>query len=497
MTSEKQRSRLRHRRLARLAIFLSLSTNVAAGQFASPAPASPRAMEAVKKGIVASKQQDYLLAIRYFQEARVQAPQSPEIFVNLGLAEANIPGRELRAICWFEAYLAANPGARNAAAVKEEIDALEVKNQSNLSRLIKLMEDEVGKMPAAHRSADLSDVAILWAKAGDLAAAGRIADGIGDTAYKSRAWQVIAYAQVATGNIAEAQKIADRIEDPLYKSRALQAVASAQAAAGDWPCAKQPFLAAQEPIDLIVDLPARDRAEAELSATESDAGYSSMGFKTANLIQDPSLKHDALARVDRLFHADDYSEKSCSEAAKLVAAGNTPVADVYFRIARSSAEKIPDDGEKCYRMLQIAIEWSKTTELADAWETLVAGQEAPNLIVQPARKHNARKNLAIAEAQIRAHAAANRDPKSATPPVLIHPAVSVWLARLDDDNSDPMKWKSILGGDCPLNTLLFLDLRGYLRTLPAGTPQALFDTHSTMAWCMVRAQNVVDQMLKG
>ena len=62
---------------------------------------SPAAQEAINNGIIATKVPDYLLAIKYFEEARKAAPQSPEVFFNLGLAESKIPGRELRAICWF------------------------------------------------------------------------------------------------------------------------------------------------------------------------------------------------------------------------------------------------------------------------------------------------------------------------------------------------------------------------------------------------------------
>src|SRR5262245_48478893 len=69
----------------------------------------PEAQEAFDKGVIAAKQKDYQVAIRFFQEARTLAPDAREIFFNLGLAESKIPGHELRAICWFGAYLAANP----------------------------------------------------------------------------------------------------------------------------------------------------------------------------------------------------------------------------------------------------------------------------------------------------------------------------------------------------------------------------------------------------
>ena len=75
---------------------------------ATPAPLAPEAQDALKKGIIAAQQQDYMLAIRYFQDARKLAPDDPEIYKDLGLAESKIPGRELRAIAWFGAYLTAS-----------------------------------------------------------------------------------------------------------------------------------------------------------------------------------------------------------------------------------------------------------------------------------------------------------------------------------------------------------------------------------------------------
>ena len=100
----------------------------------SRADLPPDAQAAVDKGILAAKDaQDYLLAIRYFQDVRKIAPGEPDIYYKLGVAESNIPGRELRAICWLEAYLAVDPTVPNAAAVKKQIDILDVKSQSRAS----------------------------------------------------------------------------------------------------------------------------------------------------------------------------------------------------------------------------------------------------------------------------------------------------------------------------------------------------------------------------
>jgi hypothetical protein len=92
------------RRLLTLAACLSFAQPLAAlAQTTATAPLPPAAQEALDKGIIAAKVPDYLLAIRFFEDARKLAPDAPIIYLNLGLAESRIPGRELRAIAWFGA----------------------------------------------------------------------------------------------------------------------------------------------------------------------------------------------------------------------------------------------------------------------------------------------------------------------------------------------------------------------------------------------------------
>src|SRR4029079_3179532 len=112
--------------------FLAWAPCVSWAQTASGTSLPPDALDAFNKGVIAAKQnKNYPLAISYFQDARRLAPGVPMIYLNLGLAESKIPGRELRAIAWLGAYLEANPNAPNADAVKEQIDVLDVKSRDN------------------------------------------------------------------------------------------------------------------------------------------------------------------------------------------------------------------------------------------------------------------------------------------------------------------------------------------------------------------------------
>src|SRR5258708_27678135 len=153
MTSRKRRSGFQWVCAALIFVFV-IATNAGWGQAAAPAPLPSAAQEALNKGIIAAKVPDYLLAIRCFAEARKLAPAAPVIFMNLGIAESKMPGRELRAIAWFGAYLAATPDAPNAAAVKEQISVLEVRNQSNVLRFLKTVQVAADQIPVNRYSVD-------------------------------------------------------------------------------------------------------------------------------------------------------------------------------------------------------------------------------------------------------------------------------------------------------------------------------------------------------
>jgi ankyrin repeat protein len=142
----------------------------------------------IELGLLLAKQQDYLDASQYFQNAQKLAPDISDIYGYLGLVESKIPGRELRAIAWFGAYLAATTNAPNANAVRAEIAELQATCQTNTSRLIKSIETAAMNMPdcADHgtntigyqRDYCLMEVGELYVAYGDFDSARRIAQFI-------------------------------------------------------------------------------------------------------------------------------------------------------------------------------------------------------------------------------------------------------------------------------------------------------------------------------
>ncbi len=277
------------------AFCLSLAQPFAAlAQTNQPGQLPPVAQEFMEKGIIAAQQQEYLLAIRLFQDARKIAPAAPILFFNLGLAESKIAGRELRAMTWFGAYLAASPDAANAGAVKEQITVLDVKNQVNLSRLIRTAEDAAKQFDEARvfpRYTSLGAVAALWAKSGDLETAFQIADSMPDASLKGATLKTIATAQAEAGDIADAQKTTGSIQDAWQKIRAQGAIARVQAKAGD-------IAGAQKTTDGIKD-DGSDKSAALYTIVEAQAraGDIAAAQKTINRIQSDFYKGRAQAAI--------------------------------------------------------------------------------------------------------------------------------------------------------------------------------------------------------
>lgn len=134
-------------------IVLGFSTS-AKGQSPEPSAASEipaEAREAIRKGKIAAEQKAWMVAIDYFDQARIAAPDAPAPLLDLGLAEAQIRGRELRAICWLRAFLALAPHYPKAAAVRDQIDRLDVQAEASADELVKLLKTVSTKLTKADR----------------------------------------------------------------------------------------------------------------------------------------------------------------------------------------------------------------------------------------------------------------------------------------------------------------------------------------------------------
>lgn len=272
-------------------------------------PLSPAAQELLRKGVIAAQQQDYLLAIRYFQDARKLAPNDTEIFKDLGLAESKLPGRELRSIAWFGAYLSADPNATNAAAVKQQIDVLHVKCQSNIARLIQSVQDAAVRIPIGdanawpipgtyHRDEALSEVAILWASFGDFENANNaiglmVDDPLGEVELARKniiVWRRdTAVDKAEIGDIVGAQVDVKLLPDS-SSDYVKEFIASAQAKAGD-------IEGAFSTAESIQDANDRNGAVGRIADAQTKAGDVTSALKTINLNPQLSYKNTTLRDI--------------------------------------------------------------------------------------------------------------------------------------------------------------------------------------------------------
>ena len=93
---------------------------------------SPAAKGAYLRGVAAAGQKDWKLAIKYFGQAREEAPTWPDALYNLAYSHQQAGGRELIVIAWYRAYLAAAPGADDADKVRIWIAEREIKVESRV-----------------------------------------------------------------------------------------------------------------------------------------------------------------------------------------------------------------------------------------------------------------------------------------------------------------------------------------------------------------------------
>lgn len=187
---------------------------------------SPDAQQAIAWGKEAAQSKNYHLAITYFEMARAAAPNAPEIYGYLGLTESKISGRELRAIAWYGAYLAANPRAANAAAVNNAIAELMKTSENNIASLIKTWETAVANMPDSvdrgphtngwRRDFAWSNVGTWYAWYGTIEDARRIANAINavpDPYMAGGVFTAIIETQLKAGDMAGAKRTLKSIRD--------------------------------------------------------------------------------------------------------------------------------------------------------------------------------------------------------------------------------------------------------------------------------------------
>jgi tetratricopeptide (TPR) repeat protein len=331
----------------------------------------PAAQEALDNGIIAAKVPDYVLAIRYFEEARKIAPDAPVIYFNLGLAESKIPGRELRAICWFSAFLAADPNSPNAASVKEQIQILKIKSQSNISRLITNLQDAAIKMrtPMGH---GLDGIAGFWAKSGDIQAAFKAVTLADDDSRRDGAYSEIAYAQAKAGDIPGAVKTAAMIKKIWDRTHSFLNIAAVQIENGDLAGTESSIAEAKRAADL----------ETNWSKAHLLTEVGQMQIKAGNMTGARSTLKEAAAVTDLNWYSDDTITKIHTQspiAESQIAAGDLEGAKQTLLMAFRNSELITEPKKRLEEQGLFIIRYqSQAGDIKNALKTFDSFQKAYN-----------------------------------------------------------------------------------------------------------------------
>ena len=330
-------------------------------QTTAPSALPPAAQEALDNGIIAAKVPDYVLAIRYFEDARKIAPDAPVIHFNLGLAESKMPGRELRAICWFSAYLAAEPNATNAGSIREQIAMLRIKSQSDLAKLLRTLEDSTQK-----DDIKISEVIELLAGSGDFENALRLAVLPSGEYFRADALRAIGAAQVRAGDMAAGLETIGSIQVPIYQNKAFLNIADLQHEQGDVAGLGRSLASARRAVEQISEPSQkcdelRDLARFQIKIgdlagarnTLSEAQSTAASITAAHT----SLYHESRAQL-RAFVAKDQLD-----------AGDEVGAKQALLLAFKDSEQITDPVERAGRQYDIFRVQTDAGDLDNALQT--------------------------------------------------------------------------------------------------------------------------------
>ena len=219
---------------------------------------SPAAKGAYIRGLSVAEQENWELAIKYFGEAREEAPAWPDAFYNLAYSCRQAGGRELIAIAWYHAYLAAASGTADTDQVRAWIVEFEVRVESRVRMLIRGVKDVYSSMgQSSPPGLEALELARALAYLGDFSEAKEMASGILEGRrseyYMAMAYMRIAREQGRAGDLAgaretfaEARKVAVQFPDedgayyegeilyiPVSKERFYRDLSRSQADAGD------------------------------------------------------------------------------------------------------------------------------------------------------------------------------------------------------------------------------------------------------------------------
>lgn len=358
--------------IAALALMLAATSAFAAKTAAPRGPLDPlplKAQVSLDAGIDAAKAGDYPRALSLFDSASSESGgEAAILYLNRGLVESRMPGRELRAIAWLSAYLALVPDASNSAALKGAIKELQARAKGNLVVYTKALV-EAAQVTASdyHIGLTKGHLGRALLMAGDVAGAKALAGGLMEYDAAQNFLRLdVAEALAQNGDTAGARLEVAAVEASSAATNgfmdlltSLSRVAAAQAKAGDAAGARQTLGVSRFLLAKVADTPSsRSEYLGELARAQIAIGD----------------KAGARASITQCLI--DAQKAGDMAIIRIVEGGKVQAESGDLEGARATAAALAgEEVSRAYVLIAVALEQAKAGDLAEARAT-VAGAVA-------------------------------------------------------------------------------------------------------------------------
>lgn len=288
--------------------------------------ASAQTNEAMERGLLAAKEKEWVLAIKYFKEAQEKAPLEPKILFNLALASDKTGDRLLFSLAYYRVYLVLAPDAENAKQVATRIRELEVKLEAEAQNFIRKAKEALKQVEVKDSGVCYAGIARAMIGVGDIPGALSFAlTNPLDVYTKGYDFGLIAAAQAQAGNFEDAKdtarKLASAATDDLARSSALDRILGV---VSDGQANKNDFSAAKKTTESISGIATRNYCYEHIAESQAEAGDFAAAEQTVTFIKDD----------------DDCLSQTYSFIAKAKAeAGDLAGAKKYIQLAKESVVK--------------------------------------------------------------------------------------------------------------------------------------------------------------
>ena len=261
----------------------------------------------IQRGVEAIQRKQPADAVAHFMSARQEAPYAAEVLLDLALGYEAQGGREIPAMVWYRAYLAAAPEAADVPMVRAKVVELTARVQANVRRL--RLDAMLGLLRASAEATGDKRDQLLWSLARAQVALDDVGGARGTHAAMANAWsrdntlEAIGLWHLRHGDTAGAAATAASMSDKNNSRFLAGRIAAEQAKAGAVEVAIATLRSACAPqaaeFDWLADELLAD-GKTEDAVKVAKAGGTSVGL--SRVYAGVALAHAKAGRLDEARH---------------------------------------------------------------------------------------------------------------------------------------------------------------------------------------------------